>query len=58
MKFTNTDCVGKVVSCELDSQVEGQMYHWEWWWRVHNYFFSFTFCKKEIVVYYIKKTFL
>ena len=58
MKFTNTDCVGKVVSCDLDSQVEGQMYHWEWWWRAHNYFFSFTFAKKEIVVYYIKETFL
>jgi hypothetical protein len=57
MTFTNTDCVGKVVSCDLDSQVEGQMYHWEWW-RAHNYFFSFTFAKKEIVVYYIKETFL
>ena len=57
MKFTNTDCVGKVVSCDLDSQVEGPMYHWEWW-RAHNYFFSFTFCKKEIVVHYIKETFL
>jgi len=41
MKFTNTDCVGKVVSCELDSQVEGKMDYWEWW-RVLDYFFSFT----------------
>ena len=57
MNFTNTDCVEKVASCELDSQVEEQMYHWEWW-RAHNYFFSFTFAKKEIVVCHIKKTFL
>jgi hypothetical protein len=56
MTFTNTISVGKVVSCELDSQVEGQMYYWEWW-RAHDYSF-FTFAKKEIVAYYIKETFL